>query len=376
MRVAQFVTADLPFPYPVGQVFASLDTTALLTDGLVRHGVEVDWFAAEGTKSLAKVKTLDIEPLRFIKDWETFPQSKKNYISVLYGAAFLSEIASKYEQYDVIHIHTFFLALAFAKLMPKRPVLLTLHDPLMSSVVQRNFNLFKDLKNLHYVSISNNQRLGRTDLNYQATIYHGLNVSQLPWSDSPEDRWVFVGRVVQDKGAHIAVRIAQKAKIKLDIIGPNYLDEEVNSKYFNEQIKPHVDGNNIRYLGPKTRQELNDIYPKAKGFLFPLQWEEPFGLTVIEAMSAGTPTVTFKRGSMPEIIENGKTGYVVENEEEMVVAVSNISKISRDYCRQQALERFSAERVVSDYLTVYNKLISSNPFSSPSRSRFNLFGRR
>lgn len=360
MRVAQFVTADLPFPYPKGQIFAPLDTSALLAEGLVRRGVDVTWYATEGTKSPARIASFGIKPLRLMDGWEDFPQTKKDHLSVLYSAAFLSHVAKEYEQYDVIHLHTFFLALAFARLMPNKPIVLTLHNPLTSIHVQANLDLHEDVRNLHFVSISDNQRLGRKGLNYQATIYHGLKVADLPWSTQPEDRWIFVGRVVPDKGAHIAVRIAKKAKIKLDIVGPNYLEDATNAKYFHEEIEPFLDGENIRYLGSKTREELSQLYSKAKGYLFPLQWEEPFGLTVIEALAAGTPTVAFKRGSMAEIIEDGKTGFIVDSEAAMVEAIGRIDQIDRGYCRQQAEKRFSSERVIDEYLKLYCRLVSDS----------------
>lgn len=359
MRVAMFVTADLPYPYPKEQVFAPLDTTALLADGLMKRGIDVTWYAAEGTKSQARVSTYGIKPVRYIEGWETLSKSKQSNLSILHNTAFLSRLTKECEQYDLIHIHLE-LGLAFARLMPSKPIVVTLHNPLTTVHVQANFDLNKDLKNLNYISISDNQRLGRQDLNYRATIYHGLKTSELNWSDQPSDRWLFVGRVIPDKGAHIAIQIAKKANIKLDIIGPNNLHDEVNAKYFKEQIEPHLDGENIRYLGAKSREELNELYPKARGFLFPLQWGEPFGLTVIEAMAAGTPTVTFKRGSMPELIENGKTGFVVDTEEEMIEAIRNIGQISRAHCREEAVKRFSSERVIDEYLEVYRHLVSDS----------------
>ncbi len=357
MKIAEFVTADLPHPYPKDQVFAPLDTATLLIDRLVEHDFDVTFYAAEGTKSKAKVRSFGIEPVRSLDGWDTFAQTKKDHLSVLYGAAFLSHIVDECEQYDVIHLHTFFLALAFARLMPHKPIVVTLHNPLTGIHVQSNLDLHRDLKNLHYISISNNQRLGRPDLSYAATIYHGLNVDDLPWSDTSSERWIFVGRVVPDKGAHIAVRLAKQAGIALDVIGPNYLDDPTNAKYFHEEIEPHIDGQTIRYLGAKSHEELTEIYAQAKGHLFPLQWEEPFGLTVIEALAAGTPTVAFKRGSLPEIIEHGKNGFIVETESEMLESIKKIDTIDRSVCRASAQKRFSAERVLADHIKVFSDVV-------------------
>ena len=349
MKIAQFVTADVSYPVPGNEVFASFDTTHLLVESLVRAREDVTLYAVEGTQTSAHLVTHGIKASR------TVP--RLHGLAAVHGTAMLSYIAKEYEQYDVIHLHTLSLsALSFARLMPRRPVVITLHDPLNVPLIQASLDLHQDLSNVHYVSISNNQRITRPDLNYAATIYHGLVIENIPWSKEPTNRWIFFGRIILNKGADIAVKIAIAAGIGLDIVGPNYLEDDANRQYFNEKIAPYVDGEKIRYFGTKSHDDIKTLLPKARGFLFPLQWEEPFGLTVIEALAAGTPTLGFKRGSLPEIIEHGKTGFLVDTEQQMIQYINKIDSIRREDCRKAAEDRFSMSRVTNQYLELYKKL--------------------
>lgn len=355
MKIAEFVSAELPYPLPKGEVFAPIDVVWQLAESFVKSGHDVTWYAPKGTSTSAKIKDFGIEPVRLKKFWQEKNDAGRAIQSIFYDTVMLSRLTQESDQYDVIHLHSTRVSLPFCRLMT-RPVVITLHNPFDSEFAVEQTLLHSDLKNVHYVSISDNQRQNNPSINYAKTIYHGLNLDQHPWTEKGGDRWLFVGRIVPNKGAHTAIEIIKKAGAKLDIIGPTY-DDDKNQNYFETQIKPHVDNNNIRYLGPMSKEELYSYYfPAARGFIFPLEWDEPFGLTVIESLAAGTPVVTFPKGSMSELIENGKTGYLSRSVEEAVIAVKNIDQISRSYCRYVVEQRFSINRVVEDYLETFSRL--------------------
>jgi len=355
MRIVEFVSSELPYPLPKGEVFAPIDVVAQLTEGFKSAGHEVIWYAPKGTQTKVELRDCDIEPVRSQKFYQEKNDASRAIQSIFFDTVILTNLIKASEEFDVIHLHSTRLALPFCRLVNK-PVIITLHNPFDSDFAIEQTRLHKDLKNVHYVSISNNQRHNNPGIQYVKTIYHGLNLDQHPWTEESGDRWLFVARIVPNKGADIAIEIAKKASVKLDIIGPTY-DDDKNRQYFETKIKPHVDGVNIRFLGALPQKDLfTHHYPSAKGLLFPLQWDEPFGLTVIESLAAGSPVVCFPKGSMPELIEDGKTGFLPKTVDEAVSAVKNIGQISRSYCRYVAEQRFSMDRVVTDYLNVFEQL--------------------
>ena len=355
MRIAEFVSSELPFPLPAGEVFAPIDVVNDLVDGFVKKGHDVTWYAPAGTKTSGQLRDCGIEPVRLQSHYTEKNDAGRAIQSIFFDEVFLANVVNDADQFDVIHLHSTRIALPFCRLL-KKPVIITLHNPFDSDFAIKQTELHKDLTNVHYVSISDNQRKPNPGIDYVKTIYHGMNLDEHPWTEKGEDRWLFVGRVVPNKGAHTAIEIAKKAGVKLDIAGPTY-DDPKNREYFNTQIKPHVDGDQIRFLGPLPKEHLfSYYYPASTGLLFPLQWEEPFGLTVIESLAAGSPVVAFPRGSMPELIEPGKTGFLPRNIEEAVTAVKNVNSISRATCRYVAEQRFSSDRVTDDYLEVFAKL--------------------
>ncbi len=354
MKIAEFVSAELPYPLPDGEVFAPIDVVWQLAESFTKSGHDVTWYAPKGTKTKATVKDFNIEPVRLQKFWQEKNNASRAIQSIFFDSVLLSHLARESDNYDIIHLHSTRISLPFCRLI-KKPVVITLHNPFDSEFSIEQTLLHKDLPNVSYVSISNNQRQNNPSINYVKTIYHGLELDQHPWTEKGGDRWLFVGRVVPNKGAHTAIEIIKKAGGKLDIIGPTY-DDEKNEQYFETQIKPHLD-ENIRYLGPVSKEDLYSYYfPAARGFLFPLEWEEPFGLTVIESLAAGTPVVCFPRGSMPELMEDKKTGFMPSNVAEAVGAVKNIDQISRSYCRYVAEQRFPINRVAEDYLETFSRL--------------------
>jgi len=189
-------------------------------------------------------------------------------------------------------------------------------------------------------------------------VYNGIDLDDVVFNDSPEDFFIIVGRMTQGKGIAEAIRIAQKAQVKLVIVGDVSKHLPWSERYFIEQVQPFVDGQQIRHIPQLAHGPLLELISRARGFLFPLQWDEPFGMVVIESLAAGTPVLAYNRGSMPELIRNGHTGRLCETEEQMIEAVAAIDCIDRKRCRQSVAENFSVERMVRGYEEIYRRLAS------------------
>jgi glycosyltransferase involved in cell wall biosynthesis len=187
-------------------------------------------------------------------------------------------------------------------------------------------------------------------------VYNGIDLNDVLFNDRPEDFFIVVGRMTQGKGIAEAIRIARKAKVKLVIVGDVSKHLPWSETYYVEQVKPFVDGAQIQHIPQLAYERLLELMGRARGFLFPLQWDEPFGMVVIEAMAAGTPVLAYRRGAMPELIQNGDAGCLCETEEQMIEAVASIDHIDRKRCRQWVGENFSVERMVRGYEEVYQQL--------------------
>lgn len=231
----------------------------------------------------------------------------------------------------------------------KIPVVYTLHEPIYPWLA-KVYNMFQS-KNQHFVSISNAQRKPAPDLNYASTIYNGLDPSLFPFSSNAGNYCLFIGRLVPQKGVHEAILAARKAKEKLIIIGaPN------KGEYWEKKIKPFL-GKNIKYAGYISHQKTYKYYQKAKVLLCPIQWEEPFGLTFTEAMSCGTPVIAFDRGSAKEVVQDGKTGFIVKNVGEMAKAIKKIDQIKREDCRKRVEEKFTNKKMADNYEKVFYEIL-------------------
>jgi glycosyltransferase involved in cell wall biosynthesis len=184
-------------------------------------------------------------------------------------------------------------------------------------------------------------------------VYNGIDMNEILFNDKPEDFFIIVGRMTPGKGIAEAIRIAKKAGARLLVVGHVTTHLPWSEEYFLKEVKPYIDGDQIRYIERLPYHEIVRLMSKAKGFLFPLQWDEPFGMVVIEAMAAGTPVVAYSRGSMPELIKHGETGYLLDMEDEMVEAIDRIETLDRARCRKWVEERFSVERMVDGYEELY-----------------------
>lgn len=235
------------------------------------------------------------------------------------------------------------------------PSLFTIHDPLdLTPQLQQQLNFNR---HCNFVSISRNQRRANQYLHFVATVYNGINLKKFRFNTRGGENLIHFGRLLPKKGVHLALAAAKKAKQKICLAGNAY-DRNQPSSYFNRAIKPFL-GEQARYLGyigdPRKRSAF---LGQAKAFLFPCSWEEPFGLAVIEALACGTPVIAFGRGAIPEIMVDGRTGFVVKNESEMIRAIKKIDQIDRADCRRHVEKYFSTQRMANNYEKVYQRLLN------------------
>ena len=257
----------------------------------------------------------------------------------------ISNLMEKAGEFDIIHNHYDFLPLSYSGLV-KTPFITTIHG-FSSEKILRVYQKYNDLGN--YVSISNANR--HSSLNYLATVYNGLETKNFDFNDHPEDYLVFFGRIHPDKGTAEAIEIAIKTNKRLIIAGIVQ-----HSEYFRERVEPFLN-ENITFIGSAGPEKRNELLRNAVALLHPISFEEPFGLSVAEAMLCGTPVIAFKKGSMPELIKHEETGFLVDNVDEAAEAVENLSSISRSTCRQWAVEQFSQEKMVEDYIALYHQIL-------------------
>ncbi len=259
-------------------------------------------------------------------------------------------IAQCFEQaheFDLIHNQFDYVPLSYTRLV-STPVVTTIHgfsSPQIIPVYQK-YNATN-----YYISISYADRC--PSLDYCATIYHGIDVSQFTFQAQVGNYLIFFGRIHPEKGTDKAITIAKQCGKPLVIAGIIH-----DENYFKTQVKPHIDGKQVIYVGSVGPQKRNQLLSHAYALLHPISFEEPFGLSVVEAMACGTPVVAFNRGSMPEIIKDGKTGFLVTTCQGAVEAVFAIPIINRRFCRKWVENRFSHHRMVDDYLAVYQTVLA------------------
>lgn len=359
LRIATMVRGYLPSPRPSDMIYAPIDLAVGIAEELTKHGHKVDYYGPLGTElDHAHVVTQNLRPLATSgQDFQKMlanGEQLNHYIPSLWDTYLAEEMfqRARLGEYDLLHFHHPEIALPLAHRYHDVPVVYTLHDPVFPWYKEM-FELYGSA-NQHFISISNNQRRDAPDLKYAATVYNGIDLDEFPFSAEHEDYLLYLGRIVPEKGVKEAIQIAEATNHRLLIIGPT---TPANQGYFDQYIKPYLN-DKILYLGYMERDKIQPYYQKAKALLAPIQWEEPFGLTSIEAMACGTPVITISRGSMPEIIKNGKTGYVVDSVGEMIEAVRKVNKIDRRACREHVKAHFSLRQMVEDYETAYHQIIS------------------
>lgn len=351
MNIAMMVRGYLPAPRPKDIIYAPVDLAIAISKGLVKRGHTVDFFGPMGSEidGGVTVRTRNLRPLIHNQPEmrELFSDNNRmtHYVPELWDKYLVSDMfkRAKAGEYDILHFHHPEVALAEASVNRDIPVVYTQHDPVFPWYKEM-YELYHT-NNQHFISISNNQRRDAPDLPYIRTAYNGVDVQHFPFCDDPEDYLLIAGRIVPEKGFKEAVQVARQTGNRLLIIGPVYPDTQ---DYFDQYIKPYL-SDKILYLGFIENDQMWRYYQKAKAFLTPVQWEEPFGLTTIEAMACGTPTISLRRGAAPEIIKDGKTGFIVDSIAEMAAAIDKIDTINRADCRDHVKAMFSLDQMVDAY---------------------------
>ncbi len=360
MKIAMMVRGYLPVPRAADMVYAPIDLAVATAEGLAERGHDVTFFAPNGTELNTKVKveTLNLRPLAHnhpeFKELLADTEKLTHYFLALWDKYLANEMLRQAEEgrFDILHFHHPEVALDAARQHSSVPIVYTLHDPVYDWYKEL-FELYQS-PNQHFISISKNQRRDAPDLPYVATVYNGVDPQHWPVSTSPEDYLLFAGRIVAEKGIKEAIQVAKHTNHRLLIIGPT--SPGASQDYFDQYIKPHLD-DQILYLGFVEREQLWRYFQKAKALLTPVQWEEPFGMTTIEAMASGTPVISLKRGAAPELIKHGKTGFVVESVAEMIEAVGKLDQIDRLACREHVKTHFSTSKMIDGYEAAYRKVL-------------------
>jgi len=310
---------------------------SLLTEQLVHMGLDVTLFATGDSRTSAKM--VAVCPRPYSEDHSVDPKVAE--------CLHISEVFERSADYDLIHNHFDFLPLTYSGLV-ESPVVTTIHGFSSSSIIPvfRKYNARG-----HYVAISDSDK--SPELEYIATIHHGIDVAQFPFSGAKGEYLLFFGRIHPHKGVHEAIEVARRAGIRLVIAGI-IQDQD----YYTTQVEPHIDGTTVEYLGSVGPDRRADVLRGAIALLHLISFDEPFGLSLVESMACGTPVIAFRRGSMPEIIRHGETGYIVDDIGDATNAVAAISSIDRSDCRADVEQRFTDTRMARDYVRVYEKILN------------------
>ncbi len=316
-----------------------------LTEELVRQGHEVTLFASGD--SVTKARLVSRTPRALRLDPGCIDQLAHHIVM-------LEQVIRQASDFDVIHFHIDYLHFPSSR-RQRIPHLTTLHGRLdIPDLVP----LYREFKEMPVVSISNAQREPLPWLNWQATVYHGLPTDLYRFEGRCGEYLAFLGRISPEKGVDRAVEIARRSGMKLRIAAKV---DRADREYFREVVRPLLSEPFVEFVGEIGEQEKNEFLGNAYALLLPIDWPEPFGLVMIEAMACGTPVIAFRRGSVPEIVEDGVSGYIVGNIEEAVEAVQRVPTLDRRRCRQVFEQRFTVERMASDYLRVYEGLREKRP---------------
>lgn len=310
--------------------------TSVLTEALVARGVDVTLFATKDSRTAGKLA--GVCPAPYSED----PAVDAKVWEMLHVA----HVFERAGEFDLIHNQADFVPLAFSRLV-ETPVVTTIHG-FSSERILPAFKAYED--RVHYVAISDADR--HSDLRYAATIHHGIRLADFPFNRSGSDDLLFFGRIHPDKGASEAIAAAFRAGRRLIIAGI-IQDQE----YHREYIAPALDDRTVVYRGPVGGEDRTNILGSACALLHLVNFNEPFGLSVVEALASGTPVIASNRGSMPELIDHGVTGFLVDSVDDAVDAIGRIGEIDRAACREAVSARFTVDRMADRYVKLYRSLL-------------------
>ncbi len=314
-----------------------------LTEELVRLGHDVTLFASGDSQTTARLMPPCERALRLDSCIDP----------LAYHILMLDMVFA--ERFDIVHFHIDYMHFPLSRCSGISHIT-TLHGRLDMPELVPLYRMFRDMP---VISISNAQRQPLPWAGWEATVYHGMPIDLNTFREHPDDYLVFLGRISPEKRPDLAIEIAVRAGRRLKIAAKV---DKVDREYFEAQIRPLLSRPGVEYVGEVGQVQKNELLGGAAALLFPIDWPEPFGLVMIEAMACGTPVIAFARGSVPEIIEDGVTGFLVHGVEDAVLAVERIGRISRRTCRETFERRFSSSRMAHDYLRVYQRLAAARRF--------------
>jgi glycosyltransferase involved in cell wall biosynthesis len=313
-----------------------------LTEELVRLGHDVTLFASGDSTTAAKLE----------KGCESALRLKNTKEPIAHHVVMLDKVLERAFEFDVLHFHMDYIHFPAVRNL-RLPAVTTLHGRLDSPDLEP---LFQRFDRLPLVSISQSQRRPLGTVNWAGNVYHGLPTNLCQPNGTPGDYLAFLGRMSPEKRPDRAIRIASKAGMKLKMAAKI---DEVDRRYFETEVRPLLDTPGVEYLGEINEKEKNEFLANAYAYLFPIDWPEPFGLSMIESMACGTPTIAFACGAVPEVIDEGITGCIVNSEEEAVQALQRVSGFNRALCRATFERRFTACRMAKDYLSIYDGIVNN-----------------
>ena len=311
-----------------------------LTEELVKEGHNVTLFATEDSITSAHLVSCCPRALR----------SMGYTRSLAWDIVQMEHLIRRAGDFDIVHFHNDYFHFPISRRM-RTPQVTTLHGRLDLPELPLIYDTFPSVP---LVSISDAQRAPLPRAQWQATIYHGLPEDWLQSEDLPAEYLLFLGRISPEKGVDRAIQIAVETGSRLVVAAKI---DPLDQAYFQERIAPMLNHPLVTFVGEVGDAEKRDLFKKARALLFPINWPEPFGLVMIEAMACGVPIIGFRNGSVPEIVEHGKTGFVVENIAEAIEAVRTVQLLKRSDCRQAFLHRFTASRMAAQYVSEYERLI-------------------
>jgi glycosyltransferase involved in cell wall biosynthesis len=342
MRIAQ--VAPLIESVPPKHYGGTERIVSYLTEELVRSGHDVTLFGSGDSVTSARL----IAPTR-----RSLRKNERCKDPMARELILIDHVVEHAREFDVIHFHIGYLHFAICRYLPV-PHVTTLHGRLDIPDFVAVHDRFRDLP---VISISNAQRAPVIWANWQETIYHGLPEDVFRFYPDRGDYLAFLGRISPEKGADRAIEIAKRVGMPLKIAAKV---DRVDRRYFKRVVEPLLSDSRVEWIGEITDQQKNEFLGKAHALLFPIDWPEPFGLVMIEAMACGTPVIAYDRGSVPEVMENGVTGFVVTELDQAVEATRRVRDVSRAGCRKVFEKRFTAGRMANDYVDVYERMVHAD----------------
>ena len=316
-----------------------------LTEELVKQGHDVTLFASGDSVTRARLEPIGEAALRL----------NPNCLDALaHHTILLDRVLSKAHGFDVIHFHTDYLHFLLTRSLPVAHVT-TLHGRLDLPDLPA---LYREFRDVPLVSIADHQRAPLAFANWVSTVHHGLPEELYKFHPGPGKYLAFLGRISEEKRLDRAIEIASRADMELRIAAKV---DKADREFFEARIRPLLGHRGVEFLGEIGDHEKSDFLGNAHALLFPIDWPEPFGLVMIEAMACGTPVIAWNRGSVPEIVSHGETGFVVDSMDAAVAAVERVGQLSRERCRRAFEKRFSARRMARDYLAVYQAATAKSP---------------